>query len=602
MPPSSTTPLRSLLLLSAAAAAAAQCADPAGWPGGDPVHLLGEGELLDQDSNSYDVATAQSGADLIAANPTAYTNDERGCYDYCTAQGFTVYGDLVGIGFEEDATGPDPNLNLCTCYRQVNTGAPVGTHGDFNTGVPALGCAYCIGCLTTAPSEQPSKAPSEAPSPMPSGAPSGQPSSSPSEAPSGQPSSQPSEMPSASPSEAPSGQPSSSPSEMPSSVPSEAPSGVPSSSPSEAPSSVPSKQPSSQPSSSPSEAPSSVPSKQPSSQPSSQPSELPSCTPSMAPTDPETMHLYYPDWSPGGTGCVNDGNEPAYMSANPSWYLYSTLDDCCTTYFGWNYDGCMGDVRGTCVKALFYPDWEGSNEGCVDDGNEPPYMRDNYVYYMFANKEDCCSEHYNWNYDACVGRSTAIAGMYYPDFGGSEHICKNDGAQPQYMNVAPEVWMHTTLLECCTTNYNWNLDECLGTSPGASPVAAPTPAATRTMWYPDWLSTDHVCRNDGNEPAYMTQNPSIWMFDAQVDCCNRNYQWNYDACIGTAAAAAAAAPVPAPVGSGDWYMDWGRGFCVQDCDGAVPCGGHAQAWDNLYPTKQQCCDERNWWNDDCETS
>ena len=99
------------------------------------------------------------------------------------------------------------------------------------------------------------------------------------------------------------------------------------------------------------------------------------------------MHLYYPDWSPGGTGCVNDGNEPAYMSANPSWYLYSTLDDCCTTYFGWNYDGCMGNVRGTCVKALFYPDWEGTNEGCVDDGNEPPYMRDNYVYYS-----ECCRQ------------------------------------------------------------------------------------------------------------------------------------------------------------------------------------------------------------------
>ena len=31
------------------------------------------------------------------------------------------------------------------------------------------------------------------------------------------------------------------------------------------------------------------------------------------------------------------------MTANPSYYLSSTLDKCCSTYFAWNYDVCTGN-------------------------------------------------------------------------------------------------------------------------------------------------------------------------------------------------------------------------------------------------------------------
>ena len=265
------------------------------------------------------------------------------------------------------------------------------------------GYTYCYGCLELRPSTQPSMQPSVSgvPSSQPSESPSIStvPSSMPSESPSVSaiPSSQPSENPSVShwptsqPSENPSisGQPSSIPSESPSvstnpsSQPSMQPSisGVPSSQPSESPSisTVPSSQPSSSPSQSPSSqpslGPSSQPSSQPSFQPSSQPSQQPSCTPSSAPTNPDTMFLFYPDWSPNGSGCNNDGKQPNYMTKNPSDYLFSTLDRCCSTYFNWNYDTCMGLLPGECARELYYPDWSGSNEKCIADGNEPQYSK-----------------------------------------------------------------------------------------------------------------------------------------------------------------------------------------------------------------------------------
>jgi len=239
------------------------------------------------------------------------------------------------------------------------------------------------------------------------------------------------------PSEMPSSQPSSVPSEQPSSVPSEMPSSQPSSVPSEQPSSVPSEMPSSMPSEMPSEQPSSQPSRQPTSQPSEQPSTQPSCTPSMAPSDPEKTFLFYPNWVPDGSGCLNDGNEPGYMSAAPSYYMHSTLDSCCSTYFGWNFDVCSGNLPGICARSLYYPDWEGSNEGCIDDGNEPRYIRDNYMWYMFSKLEDCCKTHYAWNYFSCVGNAgLQNAELFYPDWENDADSCKDGGGQPPYM-VSP---------------------------------------------------------------------------------------------------------------------------------------------------------------------
>lgn len=90
--------------------------------------------------------------------------------------------------------------------------------------------------------------------------------------------------------------------------------------------------------------------------------------------------------------------EPSYMSANPGYYLYTTLDSCCTSNFGWNYFTCMGELPGICSRALYYPDFEGTNTGCVNDGNEPTYMRNTPVNYLFSQLADCCAEHYQWNY------------------------------------------------------------------------------------------------------------------------------------------------------------------------------------------------------------
>ena len=65
------------------------------------------------------------------------------------------------------------------------------------------------------------------------------------------------------------------------------------------------------------------------------------------------------------------GNEPSYMTDNAMWYLYSQLSDCCQEHYQWNYDECIGSSKKP-YSALFYPDWEtGINVGCKTGGGQP---------------------------------------------------------------------------------------------------------------------------------------------------------------------------------------------------------------------------------------
>jgi len=282
-------------------------------------------------------------------------------------------------------------------------------------------------------------------------------------------------------------------------------------------------------------------------------------------------------------GCKNDGSEPSYMAANPTYYMSSTLTKCCTTYFQWNFDVCMGNERGVCSRALWYPDWEGSNAGCVNDGNEPKYMTDNAVAYMFMELTDCCDQYYKWDYNGCT-KATALqnVGLYYPDFGGSKDICVTGGGQPTYMNNSPSIWMHETLKECCTTNYNYNLKECIESgSTGTATATAPTAPG---LYYPDWLGTSMTCRNDNGQPSYMTNNPTMWMHTTAAACCKKNYSWNEDACLQLGGTTIL------PTGTGKFYKRSSDWQCVQDCIGSSPCGGLRKNWEKLdYTTRKTCC-------------
>jgi len=176
--------------------------------------------------------------------------------------------------------------------------------------------------------------------------------------------------------------------------------------------------------------------------------------------------------------------------------------------------------------------------------------------------------------ERAVESYTSNSGLYYPDY--VENSCLTGGGQPDYMNHAPSVWMHATLVECCSYFFQWNYNECVGSAPDPSPAAG-TPA----LYYPDWLGEAITCKNDNMEPPYMTLNPAQWMLATLQACCEKNFSFAKEGCLEGVVVS----------GDGLWYKRSADWICVQDCtlaDGA--CGGIRHSWEtSTYATRAKCC-------------
>jgi hypothetical protein len=165
-----------------------------------------------------------------------------------------------------------------------------------------------------------------------------------------------------------------------------------------------------------------------------------------------TINPFYPDQTQIGynTGCINDGSQPAWMNSNPTNWLFSTLDTCCKQHFSWNYNFCMGITEETSSHTSWYPDWEGNNKGCIQDGSAPFYMIRQPGNYLFNTKKDCCQKHYSWNYAECVGEEDADSGeKWYVDWTSGDDTCKNDGKAPKYMTQQAPLWLFELQEDCC---------------------------------------------------------------------------------------------------------------------------------------------------------
>ncbi|EJK49655.1 hypothetical protein THAOC_31445 [Thalassiosira oceanica] len=200
--------------------------------------------------------------------------------------------------------------------------------------------------------------------------------------------------------------------------------------------------------------------------------------------------------------------------------------------------------------------------------------------------------------------SSAADSLYYPDWtksnGGFKVGFNVEFDMGSYsMTLAPSTWMFATLDACCSRYYSWMLNDCKGTS-GAAPSG---------LWYPgsyvsrlffqiinlvsdrspfaDWTGPDDTCKNDGSEPQYMALNPVAWMHSSKQACCDANYGWMLNECLGSSAGA-----------TSKWFIDWDDFKCKRDCavGTGASCGGRAELWDELFDTRSECCSNKAAWN------
>mmetsp|Transcript_2498 Transcript_2498/g.5063 ORF Transcript_2498/g.5063 Transcript_2498/m.5063 type:complete len:633 (+) Transcript_2498:404-2302(+) len=178
------------------------------------------------------------------------------------------------------------------------------------------------------------------------------------------------------------------------------------------------------------------------------------------------------------------------------------------------------------ADSLYYPDWTKSNGGCKTGGGQPQYMTLAPSTWMFATLDACCSRYYSWMLNDCKGTSGAApSGLWYPDWTGPDDTCKNDGNEPQYMDLNPGAWMHSSKQACCEANFGWMLNGCLDSS-------GPNAGATG-KWFMVW--DGYKCKRDcavGTGPSCGGRAES-WeeLFDTRSACCSTKAAWNPTDCL-----------------------------------------------------------------------
>ena len=217
----------------------------------------------------------------------------------------------------------------------------------------------------------------------------------------------------------------------------------------------------------------------------------------------------------------NDGDEPDYMAADPLTWQSSSMESCCKKFFGgYLYETCIGRYppdQDDCNRMLYYPDWEGSNKGCTDDGQEPYYMLSNSDYFLSNTKEECCKKFYEWDYYTCTGTLPKLThGEYYPDWSGSSTLtCLNDNKIPQYMLTNQAWYLSTTLQQCCERHFFWDLNKCLGSE-----------AVGTSEWYVKYDA--NACVQDCVGGPNCGGLAEIWdeKFLDKEDCCEKKLWWD----------------------------------------------------------------------------
>jgi hypothetical protein len=175
------------------------------------------------------------------------------------------------------------------------------------------------------------------------------------------------------------------------------------------------------------------PSPKPTSKPTSQPV-------STAPTKSGATGKYYPNWGSalGPHVCLLDDGSNTLPAGAP---LYTDRSSCCSIHYSWNSNECNGVASGPSNK--YFPNWNGAPNVCLlDDGsNTLPAGAP-----LYSDISSCCTTHYGWNLNQCLGIVLGPSNKYFPNWSGAPNVCLLDDGSHTVPDGAP---MYGTLTDCC---------------------------------------------------------------------------------------------------------------------------------------------------------
>ncbi|KAL7461582.1 hypothetical protein ACHAXS_002002, partial [Conticribra weissflogii] len=265
-------------------------------------------------------------------------------------------------------------------------------------------------------------------------------------------------------------------------------------------------------------------------------------------------------------------------------------------------DGSVsGGSGGDSSTRLFYPDWCLNPSGtglwfvshetgkCVTDcdvGNGPTCggFANLFDLHLYSNPRSCCeSELIYKNLDYCEADSLLSecyggSSLFYRGDDAGSTVCVKDcdptGSDRTCGGLVKEshVKLYETADACCSSEYLW-IDVAL--------CAAQSTQTSFGKFWPD--KTNSKCLKDFELP---TDQLDVQFFDSIADCCTFGIPWSTanDCFI----ASGMDTEEVETAGTKKFYIDWVKMKCVQDCEGAPPCGGLAEPWNFLFGVSTAC--------------
>lgn len=177
---------------------------------------------------------------------------------------------------------------------------------------------------------------------------------------------------------------------------------------------------------------------------------------------------WYPDYA--SENCKRDGNHSPYFENN-GW-LEPSLESCCDAHFSWAYDVCVNGGEALSPSNKFFADFQSGR--CVQDCEEgrgpfgcapvpPPIV-------LYDSIETCCEIAQSWvNIDYCYSRSiNGYSDGWVADYGGLKcaQDCPPEEGPPcsNPEHADPSVTIFATREECCSQQFSWIGDACIGKS------------------------------------------------------------------------------------------------------------------------------------------
>jgi len=295
--------------------------------------------------------------------------------------------------------------------------------------------------------------------------------------------------------------------------------------------------------------------------------------------------VFYPDWVYHSGTCLQDGNEPAYMKGSPTW-TFESLENCCSRFYsGWNLNKCL-NPNGS---GLWYVDH--MNGKCVTDceegnGETCGGFANRVSNNLYSNPRDCCSAELFYRFIEFCEADSLSSECY----AGTGLFYRGDDAGKKVCvrDCDPASGDLTCggLVEDSYVVLHKTAEDCCFSEylwMDVELCAARTTLTSFGKYWPD--KTNGKCLKDYEMPA---EQLDVQIFGSLEECCAFGVSWlTEEECF---EASGIDVEIATEVGSKRFYVDWSLMKCVQDCIGDAPCGGLAPSWVTLYEFSSDCCD------------